>query len=97
MPDAEPWNRFFDAKCVIRKLFEEEGCRGSVVEFGCGYGTFTFPGAKLVAGDRYILGLTRYIHKEARRCGQILPIDYDSLMSDPMQPAHRINWLALMH
>jgi len=53
MPEEELWNSFFDAECVIRKLFGEEGCRGDVVEFGCGYGTFTFPAAGHAAGTLY--------------------------------------------
>ena len=50
MPDEDYWNSFFDAECVIRKLFGEGGCRGNVVEFGCGYGTFTLPAARHATG-----------------------------------------------
>ncbi|MCF6286208.1 MAG: class I SAM-dependent methyltransferase [Candidatus Hydrogenedentes bacterium] len=50
MPDEDYWNSFFDAEYVLRKLFGEEGCRGDVVEFGCGYGTFTFPAARHATG-----------------------------------------------
>jgi hypothetical protein len=39
IPDEDHWNCFFDAECVIRKLFGEECCRGSVVEYGCGNGS----------------------------------------------------------
>ncbi len=46
MPDESYWNSFFDAECMIKKLFGIAGCKGNVVEFGCGYGTFTFPAAK---------------------------------------------------
>ena len=57
MPEEDHWNSFFDAECVIRKLFGEEGCPGSVVEFGCGYGTFTFPAARHAAGTVYALDI----------------------------------------
>jgi SAM-dependent methyltransferase len=53
MPDEEYWDSFFDAECVIGKLFGEEGCVDSVAEFGCGYGTFTFPAARHAAGSVY--------------------------------------------
>lgn len=53
MPEEDHWNSFFDAECVFRKLFGEEGSRGSVVEFGCGYGTFTFPAARHATGTVY--------------------------------------------
>ncbi len=57
MPEEDLWNSFFDAECVIRKLFGEQGCRGSVVEFGCGYGTFTFPAARHATGTVYALDI----------------------------------------
>ncbi|MBK9575504.1 MAG: class I SAM-dependent methyltransferase [Fibrobacteres bacterium] len=45
MPAAQWWNTFFDAQGVLDALVPEGGaCR--VVEFGSGYGTFTFPLAK---------------------------------------------------
>ncbi|NIA12449.1 MAG: methyltransferase domain-containing protein [Nitrospiraceae bacterium] len=50
MPEEDYWNSFFDAGCVIEKLFGEAGCRGNAVEFGCGYGTFTFPAARHATG-----------------------------------------------
>jgi SAM-dependent methyltransferase len=50
MPDEDYWSSFFDAEWVIRKLFGKEGCQGDVVEFGCGYGTFTFPAARHATG-----------------------------------------------
>jgi SAM-dependent methyltransferase len=49
MPDAAYWETFFNPRCILETL----GCRGrcgDVVEFGCGYGTFTLPAAQLVAG-----------------------------------------------
>ena len=53
MPDEEYWSSFFDAEGVIKKLFGEENCQGNVVEFGCGYGTFTFPAARHTTGTVY--------------------------------------------
>ena len=53
MPAEEFWNSFFDAECMIEKLFGKDGCQGSAVEFGCGYGTFTFPAAKHTTGTVY--------------------------------------------
>ena len=43
MPEEEYWNSFFDAECIIKKMFLKKKCQGNVVEFGSGYGTFTFP------------------------------------------------------
>ncbi len=45
MPAAEQWESYFDPAGILKSL----GCRGlngDVVEFGCGYGTFTIPAAQ---------------------------------------------------
>ena len=50
MPDEEYWNSFFDAEAAVAKLFGEQGVQGDLVEFGCGYGTFTVPAARRTTG-----------------------------------------------
>ena len=57
MPDEDSWSSYFDAECVIRNVFGKAGCQGSVVEFGCGYGTFTFPAARHATGAVYALDI----------------------------------------
>jgi 2-polyprenyl-3-methyl-5-hydroxy-6-metoxy-1,4-benzoquinol methylase len=49
MPDEGYWESFFNPACILEKL----GCAGDVdvVEFGCGYGTFTIPAARQVSGN----------------------------------------------
>jgi SAM-dependent methyltransferase len=47
MPDQAQWDSFFDPAYILEKL----GCSGDggdVVEFGCGYGTFTTAAARRV-------------------------------------------------
>ena len=55
MPDESHWGTFFNPECIVGKL----DCAGSidVVEFGCGYGQFTFPAAKLVGGKVHALDI----------------------------------------
>lgn len=50
MPDEDYWETFFDADCIIRNLECAKRGDESVVEFGCGYGTFTLPVAKRTSG-----------------------------------------------
>lgn len=50
MPEEVYWNTFFDAECVMKTMFGEQGCQGNVVEFGSGYGTFTLPAARQATG-----------------------------------------------
>jgi ubiquinone/menaquinone biosynthesis C-methylase UbiE len=52
MPPVEEWEGFFDPEGILKAL----GCYdlpGDVVEFGCGYGTFTIAAARRVSGTIY--------------------------------------------
>lgn len=51
MPQEDTWENFFDARCILDRLVacgDSEGI--SVAEFGCGYGTFTIPLARITSG-----------------------------------------------
>lgn len=50
MPEEACWSSFFDAEGAVDRLFGKNGVRGNVVEFGCGYGTFTIPAARRTTG-----------------------------------------------
>jgi SAM-dependent methyltransferase len=56
MPDEAVWAGFFDPESVLRKLHLVPSC-GDVVEFGCGYGTFTVPAARIVSGMVYAMDI----------------------------------------
>ena len=49
MPDEAIWDSFFDPTTALSALGLTAAC-GDVVEFGCGYGTFSIPAARIVAG-----------------------------------------------
>ena len=56
MPAVEQWESYFDAAGIVESL----GCRhltGEVVEFGCGYGTFTIPAAQRTTGTVHALDI----------------------------------------
>ena len=56
MPAVEQWESYFDPVGVLETL----GCRqltGDIVEFGCGYGTFTIPAAQRTLGTVYALDI----------------------------------------
>ncbi|WP_374502176.1 class I SAM-dependent methyltransferase [Zoogloea sp.] len=50
MPDEAYWETFFDANTALDRLLPDGAICGDVVEFGCGYGTFTLPAARRVFG-----------------------------------------------
>lgn len=56
MPDESMWDSFFDPPTVLAVLGLTPDCRDAV-EFGCGYGTFTLPAARIVSGTVYALDI----------------------------------------
>lgn len=61
MPDESMWSGFFSPAETLAKLGLTGSC-GDVVDFGCGYGTFTIPAARIVAGTT---GIVRALDIEA--------------------------------
>ncbi len=70
MPGGPYWETFFNPACILERL----GCAGpcgDVVEFGCGYGTFTVPAARLVADRVFALDIEPHMAAEtARKAGE---------------------------
>lgn len=56
MPEEAIWQGFFDPPTVLAALGLTSKCR-NVVDFGCGYGTFTIPAARIVSGTVYALDI----------------------------------------
>ena len=56
MPDEEMWREFFDPEAILRLLRLTSSC-GDVADFGCGYGTFTIPAARIVRGTVHALDI----------------------------------------
>ena len=48
MPDEATWERFFDARQILTELAFTDP-KADVVDFGCGYGTFTAAAARLTS------------------------------------------------
>jgi SAM-dependent methyltransferase len=55
MPEETMWVSFFTPHEVLRKLGLPAA--GDVVDFGCGYGTFTIPAAQITSGTVYALDI----------------------------------------
>lgn len=50
MPDEAYWATFFDPEAALDQLLSDSRECENVVEFGCGYGTFTLPAARRASG-----------------------------------------------
>ena len=58
MPDEKMWEGFFDARNILGQLdFTDQ--QADVVDFGCGYGTFTIAAARGTIGMVHALDLSR--------------------------------------
>ncbi|MDG6243786.1 MAG: class I SAM-dependent methyltransferase [Methanolobus sp.] len=56
MPDEYVWNGFFEPDKILKKLGLNDKIT-NVADFGCGYGTFTIPVAKMIAGKVYAIDI----------------------------------------
>ncbi|PIU41183.1 MAG: class I SAM-dependent methyltransferase [Candidatus Omnitrophica bacterium CG07_land_8_20_14_0_80_42_15] len=56
MPEREMWENFFNPVKTLATLGINSQI-GDVAEFGCGYGTFTIPAAKVIKGKVYALDI----------------------------------------
>ncbi len=72
MPEREMWEKFFSPARILSTLGINSQT-GDVAEFGCGYGTFTIPAAKVIKGEIYALDLEpdmiRFTDEEANKGG----------------------------
>ena len=56
MPEENVWETFFDQTSILSKLKLTSECK-YVVEFGCGYGTFTIPAASIITGNVFAIDI----------------------------------------
>jgi SAM-dependent methyltransferase len=70
MPDEEMWEQFFDPKAILRTFGIHQGIH-DLVEFGCGYGTFTLAAARLVSGTVHTYDIEQemvaLVHEKCQR------------------------------
>jgi ubiquinone/menaquinone biosynthesis C-methylase UbiE len=70
MPQKELWDGFFNPPDILSIMgISDEVC--DVAEFGCGYGTFTIPAAKIIKGTIYAIDIEKEMialtQQEARK------------------------------
>ena len=66
MPNEEMWGKFFKPKRILKTLGIDNSIR-DIVDFGCGYGTFTLPVAQVVKGKVYALDIEPEMIEETKR------------------------------
>ena len=66
MPEEKIWKEFFDVNEIIRKMGINRKVR-DIVDFGCGYGTFTVPIARAISGKVYAIDIEQEMTRETER------------------------------
>ena len=65
MPDEVTWAGFLNPPLIFAKLGLNKECR-DVVEFGCGYGTFTVEAARIISGTIHAFDIESAMIEAAR-------------------------------
>jgi ubiquinone/menaquinone biosynthesis C-methylase UbiE len=72
MPDEQTWDQFFDPDLILKGL-GIQNLTGTIVDMGCGYGTFTIPAAQINQGMVYALDIENKMvittQEKARKAG----------------------------
>ena len=66
MPEDKEWSEFFNPTRTL-KLLGLNGSTLNVADFGCGYGTFTIPAAKIIRGKIYAVDIEPEMIKVVER------------------------------
>lgn len=56
MPEEVRWKSFFEPELILSELGLDRTCQ-TVVDLGCGYGTFSIPAARRISGVVYALDI----------------------------------------
>lgn len=56
MPEEVIWREFFNPNNILKTMGVSNEIKG-LVEFGCGYGTFTIPAARIINGKVYAIDI----------------------------------------
>jgi len=71
MPKEEKWTQFFDPVQTLSLLGLNQRVV-NVADFGCGYGTFTIPAARMIAGTIYAFDIEPEMIKAVERKAKTL-------------------------
>jgi ubiquinone/menaquinone biosynthesis C-methylase UbiE len=71
MPQEDEWAQFFDPSLAL-KLFGLNQGVVDVADFGCGYGTFTIPAARIIAGKIFAFDIEPEMLKAVERKAKAL-------------------------
>ena len=74
MPKEEEWDKFFDPSKIL-SLLSLSPKVVDAADFGCGYGTFTIPAAKIIRGKIYALDIESEMIEATKKKARELNLD----------------------
>jgi SAM-dependent methyltransferase len=74
MPKEEEWSSFFAPAKILEKLGLDKSIV-DVADFGCGYGTFTIPSAKIIRGKIYAFDIEPEMIEATKKKAKELNLD----------------------
>lgn len=102
MPDRVMWEQFFDSNKVLTILGLDNQV-GDVAEFGCGYGTFTIPAAKIIKGTIFGMDIepemVRITNEEAKTqsLSNVKAVQRDFIANGSGLPDESIDYVMLFN
>ena len=102
MPDEPTWASFFSPERTLRELGLRPEC-GDVVDFGCGYGTFAIPAARIVTGTVHAIDIDPEMAKatagraEAARLGNVRVVCRDFVAAGTGLPDGSVGYAMLFN
>lgn len=102
MPEEAMWSSFFSPEQTLMKLGLSATCR-DVVDFGCGYGTFAVPAARIVRGTVYAVDIDAAMVEatrrkaEAARLMNLRAVQRDFVADGTGQPDASIDYVMLFN
>ncbi len=101
MPEQKMWNNLFNIEMILNKM-EINNSVKSLVDFGCGYGTFAIPASELINGNVYALDIeTELIEKLSGIAQQnfpnLVPINLDFIQNEIKIENDLVNYVMLFN
>ncbi|MDO8663078.1 MAG: class I SAM-dependent methyltransferase [Candidatus Omnitrophota bacterium] len=102
MPERDMWEKFFNPAKILATLGLNSQT-GDVAEFGCGYGTFTIPAAKVIKGKVYALDIEpemiRITDEEVKKHGlsNVQTVERDFITEGSGLPDRSVDYVMLFN
>lgn len=102
MPNEQMWDKFFDPNVILDQL-NICNLTGTIVDLGCGYGTFTIPAARKNQGTIYAIDIEeemiQAVQEKANEAGlkNVFPVQRDFMAEGIGLPNNSCEYVMLFN